>query len=145
VYVLITVDRPAGKTLRPNVRPCGFSPCIDYRKDQYVHQHHTPTGGHFIHLYMYIYIKTSIASQCVLRTCPWIHGCVGVYVGTGGDGVPYDVGYSGAVGPPPYVNGGFSSAASNPRFIFLPAASVHAHEYKVILMASVYISWYTIW
>ena len=71
-------------------------------------------------------------------TCPWIHGCVGVYVGTGGGGVvPYVGGYRGEGGPP-YV-GGFSSAANNPRFIFLPAASAHVHEYKVILMASVYV------
>ena len=90
----------------------------------------------YTNIYKY---KTSIASSserkqlivsCV--TCPWIHGCVGVYVGTGGGGVvPY-------VGISPYV-GIFSSAANNPRFIFLPAAPAHAHEYKVILMASVYI------
>ena len=78
----------------------------------------------------FIWAQKQLIVSCV--TCPWIHGCVGVYVGTGGGGVvPY-------VGISPYV-GIFSSAANNPRFIFLPAAPAHAHEYKVILMASVYI------
>ena len=74
----------------------------------------------YTNIYKY---KTSIASSserkqfivsCV--TCPWIHGCVGVYVGTGGGGVvPYVGGYTGEGGPP-YV-GIFSSAANNSRFI----------------------------